>query len=130
VIGPPAAGPTPSDPGGLQAGADVQQVEVRTYEGELVRIVTSSVAAELVRTRLADDLTHCVRLKLGIRWLSPRLDRASGRPDLDYMQRRDPERYNALWSGTRDAHVGKGAVGRRVIDQSLHLPAKRGLKSD
>jgi hypothetical protein len=72
---PPAARPTPTDPGGLQARADGQKVEVRTHEGELIRIVDSFVGGDLVRAGLADNLKHCVRLKLGIRWLPPRLDR-------------------------------------------------------
>jgi hypothetical protein len=123
VTGPPAARPTQSDPGGLQARADGQQVEVRTYEGELIRIVPSSVAANLVQSQLADELRHCIRLKLGFRWLPPRLDRISDRPNLEQMQRRDPGRYAALWRGTRDAHIGKGALGRRTLDRAVRFPS-------
>lgn len=129
MTGPPAFEPHPADPGGFQARADGQQIEVRTYEGELVRIVPSFVADDLVQARLADDLRHCVRLKLGIRWLPPRLDRPSGRPDLEQMQRRDPARYGALWRGTLDAHVGKGALGRSTIDRAVTVeraPASSG----
>jgi len=121
VTRPPPARPIQSDPGGLQARAGGQQVEVRTYEGELIRVVPSSVAADLVREQLADDLRHCVRLKLGIRWSPPRLDRPSGRPDLDQMQRREPNRYAALWRGTRDARVGKGSLGRKLVDRSVRM---------
>jgi hypothetical protein len=121
---PPAARPTQSDPGGFQARADGQQVEVRTYEGDLIRLVASSVADGLVDAQLADDLRHCVRLKLGIRWQPPRLDRPSGRPDLDQMQRRDPGRYAKLWQGTLDAHTGKGALGRRTVDKNVRFIAK------
>jgi len=121
MTGPPAAQPAQSDPGGFQARADGQQVEVRTFEGELIRIVPSSVAGDLVQARLADDLRHCLRLKLGIRWLPPRFDRPSGRPDLDQMQRRDPGRYATLWRGNRDAHVGKGALGRRTVDGAVRF---------
>ena len=122
MTGPPATRLISSDPGGTQARADGQQVEVRTYEGELIRIVPSSVADGLVDAQLADGLQHCVRLKLGIRWLPPRLDRPSGRPDLDQMQRRDPERYAKLWKGTLDARTGKGALGRRTVDRALRFP--------
>jgi hypothetical protein len=117
--GPPAAWLVQADPGGSQARADGQQVEVRTYEGELIRIVPLSVAYALVQAHIADNLKHSVRLKLGIRWLPPRFDRPSGRPDLDQMQRRDLGRYAALWRGTLDAHVGKGALGRRTIDLTV-----------
>lgn len=37
MTGPSAARPIPTAPGGIQARADCQQVEVRTYEGELIR---------------------------------------------------------------------------------------------
>ena len=121
MTGPPAKRPAQSDPGGFQARADGQQVEVRTYEGELIRVVSSSAADYMVRAKLADDLRHCLRLKLGIRWLPPRLDRPSGRPDLNQMQRRDPGRYAALWLGTLDAHVGKGALGRRTVDEAVRF---------
>lgn len=123
MTGPPAGRPPLSDPGGIQARADGRQVEVRTFEGELIRIVPSSVAVELIQKRLADGLTHCVRLKLGIRWLPPRLDRPSGSPDLDEMQRGDPARYSALWRGTLNARVGKGALGRRTVDRAVRFAA-------
>ena len=116
MTGPPAARLLAPDPGGYQARADGQQVEVRTFEGELIRIVPASVADDLVKARIADDLRYCLRLKLGIRWLPPRFDRPSGRPDLNQLQRRDPGRYAALWRGTHDAHVGNGALGRRTVD--------------
>jgi hypothetical protein len=117
----PAPRPAHADPGGIQARADGQQVEVRTFEGELVRIVPASVADDLVKARIADDVRHCLRLKLGIRWLPPRFDRPSGRPDLNELQRRHPGRYAALWRGTPDAHVGKGALGRRTVDGAVQF---------
>jgi len=95
MTGPPATGPAQADPGGFQAGADGQQVEVRTYEGELIRVVPASVADALVQAQVADNLKHSVRLKLGVRWLPPRFDRPTGRPDLDQMRRRDPGRVSA-----------------------------------
>jgi hypothetical protein len=121
MTGPPAPRPLPSDPGGNQARADGQQVEVRTFEGDLIRIVPWSMADYLIQRQLADDLRHCVRLKLGIRWLPPRLDRPSGRPDLAQMQRREPGRYAGLWRGTLDARTGKGALGRRTADKAIRF---------
>ena len=85
MSGPPATRPLPTDPGGFQARADGQQVEVRTYEGELIGMVSLAAADDMVRVRLADDMKHSLRLKLGIRWLPPRFDRPSGRPDLNQM---------------------------------------------
>ena len=78
-----------------------------------------------VRVRLADDMKHSLRLKLGIRWLPPRFDRPSGRPDLNQMERREPARYGALWRGTLDARVGKGALGRRTIDRAVRFASTR-----
>ena len=126
MTGPPAVRPFPTDPGGHQARADGQRVEVRTYEGDLVRIVPVSQAQELIDQGLADNLKHCVRLKLGIRWLPPRFDRPSGRPDLDEMRRKNPDRYAAVWRGTRDAHIGKGALGRNLVDATVHLQQTKG----
>lgn len=133
MTGPPAVRPAQSDPGGFQARADGQQVEVRTYEGELIRIVPKSVADALVQGNIADVLKHSLRLKLGIRWLPSRFDKPSGRPDLDQMRRRDSGRYAALWRGTLDARAGKGALGRRTIDASVSFsparPRPRGTAS-
>jgi hypothetical protein len=119
MTGPPAMRPLPSDPGGIQARADGQRVEVRTYEGELIGMFSLSVADNLVRARLADNMKRGLRLKLGIRWLPPRFDRPSGRPDLNQIERREPDRYSALWRGTLNARVGKGALGRSTIDRAL-----------
>jgi hypothetical protein len=121
MTGPPAGQPAQTDPGGLQARADGQRVEVRTYEGELIRIVPRSIAQGLIEGHLADNMKHCVRLKLGIRWLPPRFDRPSGRPDLNQMERRDADRYASLWRGKLNAHIGKGAVGRSTIDRSVRV---------
>jgi hypothetical protein len=125
MSGPPATRPLPTDPGGFQARADGQQVEVRTYEGELIGMVSLAAADDMVRVRLADDMKHSLRLKLGIRWLPPRFDRPSGRPDLNQMERREPARYGALWRGTLDARVGKGALGRRTIDRAVRFASTR-----
>jgi len=115
----PAQRPTANAPGGLRARADGQKVEVRTYEGELIRIVDSSRGAELIRAGLADNLDHCIRLKLGIRWLPTRSERPSGPPDLDQMRLREPQRYAGLWRGTPDARTGKGALGRQNVDRTV-----------
>lgn len=125
MIGPPAARPPQTDPGGIQARADGQQVEVRSYEGDLLRVLPSAQARLLVESGLADEMEHCVRVKLGIRWLPPRFDRPSGRPDLEQMERREPSRYAAFWRGTLDADVGKGALGRRGVDSTVHLRGTR-----
>ena len=121
MTGPPAPRPLQTDPGGFQARADGQQVEVRTYEGDLIRFVDLATADQLVALRLADERRHGLSLKLGIRWLPPRLDRASGRPDLEQMRRRDPGRYDGLWKGTLDARAGKGALGRHVSDATVRI---------
>jgi hypothetical protein len=126
MTGPPVTRPPQTDPGGIQARADGQQVELRTYDGELIKKVSPEVADELVRNNLADDLKHCLRVKLGIRCLPPRFDRVGGHPDLEQMKRRDPDRYAELWRGNADAHAGKGALGRRVVDSTIHLgPTRR-----
>lgn len=100
----PAERPSSNAPGATRARADGQTLEVRTAEGELIRIVNSSVADELVRAGLADKLKHSIRLKLGIRWLPTRSERPSGLPDLDQMRSREPQRYAAIWRGKRDAY--------------------------
>jgi hypothetical protein len=121
MTGPPAVRLPQSAPGGLQARADGQQVEVRTYDGQLIRVVAPSVAGELVRSGLADDLKHSVRLKLGIRFLPARFDRPAEPPDLAQMQRKNPERYKKYWRGSQNPHVGKGALGRRIGDSAVTL---------
>jgi len=77
---------------------------------------------------LARDLNG-LRLKLGIRWLPPRFDRPSGRPDLERMRQKEPERYAALWRGTLDAHTGKGALGRRTVDSTVMVAFSRSPRS-
>jgi hypothetical protein len=126
MTGPPAVRPAQADPGGFQARADGQQVEVRSYGGDLIRIVSPDVAQALIDVGLGDAQEHCIRIKNGLRWVPARFDRPSGRPDLEHMKRRDPERYRALWRGTEDAHVGRGALGRSTIDRSVRVrPAGR-----
>ena len=119
MTGPPVKTPDSTAPGGFQARADGQTVEVRTYEGELVRLVPPDLAKDLLDTGLAERSRHCVRLKLGICWMPPRLDRPSGRPDLNQMRRREPDRYTAIWRGSLEPHVGKGALGRSVMDATV-----------
>ena len=126
----PAELPTSNDPGGIRARADSQRVEVRTFEGALIRIVDSDLGDAVVRAGLADNLKHCVRLKLGIRWLSPRLDRPSGPPDLEQLRRREPERYAELWRGKQNAHTGKGALARHAVDRAVAFRPSRSPESD
>jgi hypothetical protein len=127
MTGPPALRPSQADPGGSQAQADGQRIEVRSFEGDLIGMVSPAAAYNMVRGRLADELKHGLRLKLGIRWLPPRFDRPSGRPDLNQMERREPERYAALWRGTLNAHVGKGALGRRTVDRAIRFQSQKTL---
>lgn len=121
----PAVRPIQAAPGGYQARADGQGVEVRTYEGELVGILSTCAANELVQAGLADNLKHSVRLNLGIRNLTSRFDKPSGRPDLDQMRRRDPDRYKKFWQGSMKARVGKGALGRSTTDSSVCFSGTR-----
>jgi hypothetical protein len=37
------------------------------------------------------------------------------------MRRQDPGRFAALWRGDLDAHVGKGALGRRTVDGAVRF---------
>ena len=60
-------------------------------------------------------------------YLPYRSSSPSGRPDLGVMQREEPDRYAAVWRGTRDAHAGKGAIGRRTVDAAIRLRAKDGV---
>jgi hypothetical protein len=121
----PAEGPTSNDPGGLRARPHGHKVEVRTHEGELIRIVNASVGDELVRAGLAENSRYGVRLKLGIGWQPPRLDRSSGCPDLEQMRRKEPGRYASLWRGTHGARTGKGALGRQIVDHSVVFAAQQ-----
>jgi hypothetical protein len=128
---PPGAGRSAhSDPGGNQARADGQRVEVRTFEGELVGKVPRTLAAQLLDAKAADEMPHGLRLKLGIRWLPTRLDKPSGRPDLAVMQRRDPERYAEVWRGNRKALAqhGRGMLGRRGVDGLVFRATESGSK--
>jgi hypothetical protein len=111
-----------TDPGGTQAWTTGQKVEVRNYEGDLIRKVAPVIADELVKLGIADRMKYSVRIKLGIRWLTARFDRPSGPPDLDQMRRRDPVRYAALWQGTKSDCTGKGALGRSGVDRSVPFP--------
>ena len=96
-----------------------QRVEVRSYEGDLIRTVASEKGAELFTAGLADQVGDYLRLKLGIRWIPPRSLRPSGRPDLQELKDREPERYADKWRGSLDPHVGRGALGRRTTDRII-----------
>jgi hypothetical protein len=51
----PGTRPQPTDPGGFQARADGQQVEVRTYEGELIRNSSANGSGALGRVPARRD---------------------------------------------------------------------------
>jgi hypothetical protein len=126
--------PIQAAPGGFRAWAKGQRVEVRDYDGELIRTVTPHVARQLLENELVDELAHSLRLKLGVRWLPPRLDKASGDPDLEQMRKREPERYADIWRGAGGEHAAelakraKGAstkigptFGRAGSDRTVHF---------
>ena len=94
--------------------ADGQWVEVRTYDGDLVRKVSIEIANKLTEPgSLADWTPSHVQLKLGIRWIPPRdAKKASGRPERDDM---DP----AIWRGSNDPHIGRGALGKTAVDRAV-----------
>lgn len=106
-----------------------QRVEVRSHEGELIRTVAPGKVQELISSGLADQTGDHVTLKLGIRWIPPRSLRASGRPDLDELQMREPKRYAANWRGSLDPHVGRGALGRRTPDRLIVFAPGAGISS-
>lgn len=113
----------------LQPRTFGQRVEVRLHGGELVRTVAPGKAQELVSAGLADQTGDHVTLKLGIRWIPPRSLRPSGRPDLDELRAREPERYAAKWRGSLDPHVGHGALGRRTTDRLIIFAPGAGISS-
>jgi len=119
-----------SDPGGNQARAEGQGVEVRTFEGELVGKVPRTLASKLLNAQGADEMPQGLRLKLGIRWLPARFDKPSGRPDLTAMRRRDPERYAEVWRGNRKAIAqhGRGMLGRGSVDEVVFRATESGSK--
>jgi hypothetical protein len=113
-----AARPTPTR-------ADGDRVEVRDFDGELIRIVSIQTAIKLLNPGpfgrpLAERAAGHIRLKLGIRWIPPRdAKRPSGRPNLVEMQRREPERYADNWRGSSNPHIGRGAIGQITVDREL-----------
>jgi hypothetical protein len=109
--------PPPDLLGGSQAP---RTVEVRTCDGELVGRLTAAKAEQLVSAGLAVWAGHNVRLKPGIRW-RPNSERPAPPPDLNELQRRQPERYQAIWAGNRNATApqGKGMLGRHGTDAVL-----------
>jgi hypothetical protein len=117
-VSPPAARPT-------LTRADGDRVEVRDFDGELIRIVSFQTASKLLEPGplghpLAERAAGHIRLKLGIRWLPPRdAKRPSGRPDLEEVKRREPGRYAANWRGDHDPHIGRGAIGKGTVDQVI-----------
>ena len=89
--------------------------------------VQPSVAKLLVANNLGDRTAggH-ICLKLGILWGPSRNGDVGGHPDLNKMRREEPQRYAEIWRGNREAHIGKGALGRVLDDHTVHLcPGKR-----
>lgn len=105
-----------------RARADGQRAEVRSFEGELLRRVPAAAAEELFTAGLVDQVGDYLRLKQGIRWIPPRTLKPSGRPDLQELKARDPEHYADNWRGSHDPHVGRGALGRGVVDRVIVFP--------
>jgi hypothetical protein len=114
VNSPPAARPIPTPTRTLG-----RRIEVRSYEGDLMRTVVPEKGAELFTAGLADQVGDYLRLKAGIRWIPSRGEKPSGRPDLDELTQREPDRYAANWRGSLDPHVGRGALGRRTTDRII-----------
>lgn len=76
----------------------------RTISAIVARVTaTAEEMGALGQAHLADKLKH----------------------SLDQMQRRDPGRYAAPWRGTLDVRVGKGALGRRMIDRAVRFGSKK-----
>jgi hypothetical protein len=108
MTSPPPARASRSDPGGFQARADGQLVEVRSFDGALVGKVGPERAHALADAGIADRMPHSLRLHRGVRLSPARSDRLAGRPDLERMRQCDPGRYAALWQGSGSPHVGRG----------------------
>ena len=102
-----------------RARADGQRLEVRNFDGELIRRVPTAAGLGLVTAGLADQVGDYLRLKLGIRWIPSRGEKPSGPPNLEELTRREPGRYAANWRGSHDPHVGRGALGRRTTDRII-----------
>jgi hypothetical protein len=102
-----------------------QRVEVRNFDGELVRTVSVETAEKLLQPGplgcpIAERSGDHIRLKLGIRYISPRdAKRPSGQPNLTEMQRREPERYADNWRGSSNPHIGRGAIGKITVDRQV-----------
>jgi hypothetical protein len=107
--------------GGSQAK---RTVEVRTFEGDLVGMVPTAKGEQLITAGLGARAGQHIRLKLGIRW-RPNSERPAPPPDLREMQRRQPDRYAAVWAGNRNATAprGQGMVGRRGADEVIFRKA-------
>jgi hypothetical protein len=121
VNSPPAARPSqasPERPGAKAAG----EVWLRDFGGDGARRIPRALADRLVADGVCDRVSAAghVRLKLGIRSVLD-CEGSNGQPDLNELRRRQPERYAANWRGSQHPHIGRGALGRTAIDETVFL---------
>jgi hypothetical protein len=111
---PPAARPETSRTGG-------RGIEVCNSHGDFLRRVEVEAMNRLITEGLAIADGDRVRLRPGIRWVSPRNEKPTQRlnPNLDELKAREPDRYGANWRGSHDPHIGRGALGRRTTDRVI-----------
>jgi hypothetical protein len=116
-VSPPAARPKTSRAGG-------RGIEVCNSRGDFLRRVEDEAVNRLITEGLAIADGGRVRLRPGIRWVSPRDEKPTQRlnPNLDELKAKEPDRYMANWRGSHDSHVGRGALGRRTTDRVILFP--------
>jgi hypothetical protein len=123
VTGPPGAKPAQGVPGVsvIRVRSNDRPVAVCTFRGSLVRKIARPLAEEIVANGLGDFVHGCVRLKAGLRWEPLQPKHAGELPDLATMKVEQPQRYADKWRGDHDPHVGRGAIGKGVVDEIIHL---------
>ena len=110
-MSPPETAVSRSAPGVIQARAGGRTVEVRSYEGSLLRKASEAECDALVVAGLAIRGAHFVRLQPTIKVPNMRAigDSTSRLPDLELMRKRQPVRYAAIWRGGKNNLVGQRA---------------------